>query len=628
MTTFEAVQKAELILRLADITLPKTRTFLEYSKLVAEVAKGLPASSRALLGFDFKDWAYAWRRLHDEFDKIVTADPMIAYQPAHQVALEFHSSLAYVRYYMAGNRTSKTQSGYAEHYFVTTGQHKWRPFIRPPIATFIIGVDYAHYAQKVFGAKLLEGETDNPLSPMFPPGGKWFYHYDERKHLLKIACPECAEKGKAGSCPHPKSSIQLFSDEGTYKVLMGAQYALGHFDEHVDESFYNEARMRTKTVRGGCLIVTGTPLNGDEAWEVRKLYQRFLNGAPDNLFDPDSKDSPLYCSVHQIDQFKAGLSDPIQLRADMKDMDEFEIEARVYGKPAPFTDTPVFNRRKLANMRSYVRKPWRGELLYLVDGQPGDLRRVPFNAKIERTPIESGNLRIWKDPEPNAVYICAVDTAAGLRDRDASCASIVKCHIEGPKVCLELVAQWHGWMTPLQYADEVLKLCILYNSALCVVELTGGLGRAVVLKMKDEYTYWNMYRERVDFTQIEATMDPRIGIETNQQTKPFMVSALQMLIQEGRIAIPCEATLQELQAYEQVAVGSGGNRLLSPKFQGAKGSADDRTMSLVIAASIAISYTQLLYQVEYQKEQSAPNIKDAPEFWQSLYRETKEKTVE
>lgn len=614
----EAKEKAHWLIKKANGgTTPPYRNFLELAQLAADAALDFPAKEREKLKW-FTDWATTWRKLHDNYDKIVIADPMVQYEPAHKVALEFHSSPAFIRYFRAGNRCSKTQSGYAEHYLYLTGQHKWRKVIRPPLATFIVGVDYKHYSHGVFEAKFIEGEVDNPLSPMFPAGGKWLYHYDDRKHIVTIACPNCAEAGKAGTCSHPKSTCQLFSDEGSYEQLMGAQYALGHFDEHVDVGFFKEGIQRTKTVTNAGLIVTGTPLHGHEAWEHQKLTKRWLNGGKNNLSDPEDPQSPQWVSIHEISQWDAGIVPHAKIRQDMATYDEFEIEARVYGRPAPFTDTPVFDRRKLAVMRGLIKEPWRGVLK-----SPVKLQEVTPVTIFEKEEDKNGELRIWKEPENGATYICAVDTAAGLRDGDASCASLLKVGRLGTRLTLELVAQWHGWLNPLAYADEVFKLCVWYNSALCVIELTGGLGRGVMLVLKDEYHYWNLYRERTDFTNAAFSLDPRFGVDTNAGSKPFMVAALQMLLCEDRILVPCEATIQELSAYEQETVSRDGKKLASPKFQGAKGSADDRTMSLVIGAAVATSHTSLLYEVQHKETLSLDN-KPLPIFWKELYKELKD----
>lgn len=612
----EALAGAKVITSLARVkNLPTLRNFLEYGQVVAYAAKGLTPKQQERLGFNFLDWAETWRSLYDDFDALVQADPMLLYEPANQAALEFHQSKAYVRYFRAGNRTSKTQSGYAEHYLVTTGQHKWRAFPPPPASTFIVaGLPFTTYAPGVFQKKFLDGEDANPLSPMFPIGGKWFYHYDERQHCITIACPGCAHSGKASTCPHPKSSIRLFSNDNGWEVLQGAAYQLGHFDEHVDEDFFNEARQRTKTVPGGCLLVTGTPLHGFEAWEHRKLTAIVEEGGLINKVDPANPDSVPLVSLHMVDQFTAGLVPHADIKMEMSFMDKFEVDSRVYGKPAPLAKNPVFDRFALQEMEQGVCTPQRGSMLCERAFQelgPEDTDGIEFSPNLD------GPFRIWHMPQSGETYIAAIDTAGGLSERtarkkgdsfstertgDASCCSILRVYAEGLHTRLEMVAQWHGWLTPYDYADEVFKVCAFYNSALAVIEVTGGLGLAVVQRLKNDHCYWNIYRDAQDRAAVEFRPDNRMGVDTNMTTKPFMISALKQFIKERKLKIYDSATIQELTSFEQEDTGKGGSLLAQPKYRGAGGAKDDRVMSLAIGSATAITYAPILLQLVYNTE--------------------------
>jgi len=587
-----AIEKASGLLRGAGepCALEDYSTFLGFSDAAADAARDLSKAQKKALPW-LMDWARVWRRLRDEFDRVVLADPMILYQPANRASLEFHSSRAFVRYFRAGNRTSKTQSGYAEHYFISTNQHKWRPFPYGAHASFIVGVNFSKYCPAVFEAKFLKGEEGNALSPMFPVGGKWFNHYDERRHVITIACTPCAETGKAGTCRHRKSTIRLFSDIEGWEVLQGASYLMGHFDEHIDELFFNEAIQRTQTAGPeACLVVTGTPLHGHEAWEHQRLTKLHLEGAPANQVDPGNEDSPPFVSLHEIDQFEAGLVPHDKIRMTMKVMDEFEVESRVYGRPAPLAKNPVFDRRVLAELRKDCLKAARGELSLPVGlhaAQTTEATLVTFDEG------KSGDLRIWSPPNPSSQYILAVDTAKGLAGGDASCASVLEFYRSGISPRLRLVAQYHGWINPLDYAFEVFKLALYYNSALTAIELTGGYGEAVMLKMRQEFCYWNLFRDEASHSQAEHSLDGRFGVETNMRTKPFMVAALQQFVKDRAIGIPCEATITEMAAFEQERTKSG----LSTRYRGVGGSHDDRVMSLVVGASVALTAQVLDYQV-------------------------------
>jgi hypothetical protein len=611
----EALDIAKNILAKAKVPaeeVPRVSDFLRYAEVVANAAKDLTARQRGTLKFDFKDWAETWRDLHGRWNRVVEADPMVAYEPANPASLAFHSSPAYIRYFRAGNRTSKTQSGYAEHYLVTTGQHKWRHFGAPPVSTVLVaGMAYTDYTEGVFAAKFLKGEDNNPLAPIFPEGGKWFYHYDARQYIITIACPPCAVAGKAGSCKHPKSSIKLLSGEKDWESLQGTARTLIHFDEHVDETFFDEARQRTGTT-GGCIIVTGTPLHGFEAWEHRRLTSVFDDGPPSNLTDPSDDTSAPIVSLHKCSMYEGGLVPKWKVDMEASLMDEFERDARINGNPAPLTKNPVFDREATLRMKRECRPPTRGSLFVKPEVEMTSLQR-PEDVEIHSG--LSGPLRVWKMPEEGEVYVIAVDTASGLTERiekglhkregDASCASVLRVFPHGLGMGLEMVAQWHGWVTPYDYATEVFKLAVKYNGALAVIELTGGLGVAVMQRMKNDFFYWNLYREPADLAAAKFRLDARMGVDTSSTTKPFMVACLKQFIKEGRIAIYDDATIEELNAFEQVTMGAGGAMLEKPKYMGAGGAKDDRVMSLAIGCSVAVSSPHLIFVAQHAQENKA-----------------------
>jgi hypothetical protein len=245
----------------------------------------------------------------------------------------------------------------------------------------------------------------------------------------------------------------------------------------------------------------------------------------------------------------------------------------------PLAKHSVFDRHILAKMRNLCTEPRRFRLE----------TDVPLMEASDVTPIQlieddSGLLRLWEEPTPGAQYIIGVDTAAGLAGGDASCATVLKVWADSGLVKFKMVAQFHGWEDQFRYADDCFKLAIHYNSALVVVELTGGLGRAVVLRLK-ELAYWNIFRDIRQAEFADPGREPRFGVDTSAYSKPFMVSCLQHAVKEGLIEVPCRATIEEMAAFSQEKSDSGKTTL----YRGAQGSHDDRVMSVVIAVSVAMS---------------------------------------
>jgi hypothetical protein len=539
---------------------------------------------------------------------------MLLYRPAHDVSLRFHSSEAFVRWYSAGNRPSKTQSGYAEHYLIVTNQHKFR-FIPPgEHSTFIVGLGYTKYCPNIFEKKFLTGEEGNPLSPMFPDGGKWFHSYDTKKHIITLACSLCANKGRAKQCPghHKKSDITLYSDVGGWESIQGSQFILGHFDEHIkDKKWYNEAQQRLSSVvyegkSVGKFILTGTPLHGINSWEMT-TFTPILEGNPkDNLSEPSNPDSPPFVELFEIDQFKAGLVPPETILKNMKGYTDAEIECRVYGKPVPITETPVFDKDILNNWRRATIAPKFMQL----DAKEGrglldiHTRHHVLSDELDKQLDSWTGLRVWEEPQPGGQYVIGIDTAKGLRDGDASAASVLRMQDINNQLHLSLVAQYHGWINMLDYGTEIFKMCKWYNDALAVVERTGGYGENVLLRMKDQLYYWNIFQDQ-SVSSVMGAMDTRYGIDTNQNTKPYMISVLQYAIKEGLLSVKCKQTVGELISYEQVNTSATGLKLVTPKFQGGGGSLDDRVASLFIACFVALKYNVFNHHVTTTEQTKA-----------------------
>jgi hypothetical protein len=613
----EALQKAKQILALARVKpRHKPRNFLEYGKTVADAAKELSAGQRAELPW-FADFALTWRKLYDDFDKIYRADPMILYEPAHDMARRYHASKAFIRWFCAGNRSSKTATGFAEHYYTLTGQHKWRDLPPAPLSSFIVGVDFQNYSKNVFEKKFLVGEDGSYITPIFPEGGKWLHHYDDRKHVIWLGCKQCANEGKSQSCRHQKSNLSLYSDESGWEVLQGAQFILGQLDEDVQGGYFSEAFTRLLTVPFSSLMVTGTPLFGPDAWQTKKLERLWKEGGVENLRYPTRKDSPLIVEKFLISMRDAGLVPKAEIDAFEKGLDEWERRARIHGEIVAIAQNPVFDKIALAEQTVSV--PERCDLVFDIkpDEKVPELENLMPGQrfKMEHSPL--GRLRVWEDPQPEVNYIAAVDSAMGLTDGDPSCCSILKVTKRGFKIALELVAQFHGHLNPHEYADEIMKIAVWYNSALVGVELTGGLGYAVVLKLK-EYAYWNIYRDNNGPEMARPGLDSRLGIDTNQQSKPFMIGALQNFLKQRLLVIPCENTLAEMRAYEQERSPTGK----TTQYRGTGGSHDDRVMSLAIAAAVAVSSPHLIDLTDFRVKPSKKEaLQKLDQTWQDVHTE-------
>ena len=611
-------------------------TFLDFADNARQAILAL--STKQQTSKPIADLALGLRKLRDDFETVVTADPMCVYTPRHSVALAFHRSKARVRYFHAGNRASKTESGKAEVYWTLTGTHPYRALAPQPAQVFIVGTNFTKYRPMVFESKYLTGEQGNPLSPAFPEGGKWFYRYDQKTYTIEICCDECAEMGKASSCPHPKRKLILFSDEEGPGVMAGGQYALGQLDEQIDYAIYREARERIKTVPNAGLIVTETPLNGRAWWTWSVLAAQ-----------ADTREMILNTDIpiaerFNIDQFSAGLVPHEEILASMRDMEEPEIKARIFGLPVVALDKAVFDLSTLSKMHEEVGEPLRGQLeLPGADGSSQEERLVtlPYDPPPDRMPAfleaDTGNLRIWEPPQLTAQYVIGVDVAHGLTRRDASSADVLKMTPVGTDMLVEQVAQYHGWVNPLIYAEELFKLGIYYgagNGRSRLVPERNGPGMALIQRL-NELGCWFLFQDVTSPAGVRYTLEQQYGLDTNIRTKSIIVAALQNAIRARRYGRPgvilhCVQSIVELENYVQEMTESGqafrfeaaGHKEARNRPGKDEGFGhDDRVMSLAIATYVARTYPIFDYDMEKQLRDKPTADARSQRMWNGLHDE-------
>lgn len=603
----EVIRRCRTIVEAAGLTDEQhlgPANFLDYSNLVRDIIGNWSHDQRN------QDWVQSFaeglRRLRGDFLKIVEADPPVIYKPLHQASLEFHQSLAKTRYYRAGNRSSKTQSSVIDDYWVLTGQHPWRPRPSLPSSVGIVMVEFTKSAQTIFVPKFIDGEPSNPLSPIFPDRGKWLHHWDERKLIAHIACPECANAGRARSCRHPKSKLYMFSNVSKPISMAGGQHSQMHLSEQIPEGFYTEGMQRLKTVVHSGMIVEETPLGGKGFW-THKVLTVLAKSQKVNA----RTGYPLV-TLHTVSQYETGLYPREDIDAECEHMSAEEIESRVYGRPAAFSATAVFDKWQISDMIAKARPPlYRCRLrvrhLYPEKTTPDDeeennhwdedadgynvrevLERATDITEVAPVMCDDGELRVWESPIPFAQYVIGADVAEGLTTNDASCAQVLKMKRQGHSMKLEHVASYHDWVNSIPYAFILYRLALWYNHATIVPERRGP-GDATCQTLRD-IGCWMLHRDLNDPAAALAGVDARFGVDTNVATKPLHISALQNMIWNKRLKrrhfnTHDIETLEELGSYGQERSPSG----ITVRFRGEGGTLDDRVMGVAIATNIALT---------------------------------------
>jgi len=183
----------------------------------------------------------------------------------------------------------------------------------------------------------------------------------------------------------------------------------------------------------------------------------------------------------------------------------------------------------------------------------------------------SGNIWIYKEPDPDHKYAIGADVASG-HGRDYSCAFVIDL------ATMDLVAEFHGKVGEDVYARDLHFLGAMYNRALIAIETQGGYGTAVVISMRDGVggrpPYRHLYRHILGSRPDLPEAKP-FGWPTNVQTRPTIVNQLEKAVRERVLPGIPQMLLREMQTFVEHETGT------SPRAQ--EGTRDDRVMACCIA---------------------------------------------
>ncbi|MCI1776564.1 MULTISPECIES: DNA packaging protein [Paenibacillus] len=174
-------------------------------------------------------------------------------------------------------------------------------------------------------------------------------------------------------------------------------------------------------------------------------------------------------------------------------------------------------------------------------------------------PTLSGELVIYRKPEPGKRYVLAADTAKGKEDGDYDAAYVIETRTG------EMCAALHGkWDTDL-YGKKLNTLGLYYNTALLAVE-NNNTGESVL------NTLFNTCHYPLLFMHKKGTM----GWNTNQATRPVMISDFKEAIRDQLFEIYCPALYGEC----MTLIDKNG------KAEADSGCNDDRVMAYSIALQV------------------------------------------
>jgi hypothetical protein len=212
---------------------------------------------------------------------------------------------------------------------------------------------------------------------------------------------------------------------------------------------------------------------------------------------------------------------------------------------------PVFDRAKLRMMSLKCKPPrFRGDLT----------EKGP-------RPNEDGPLKIWRTPEPGAIYTVGVDVADGGEQGDYSCAEVWR-KLPAPYVA-EQVAEWHGHLDPYNFAHIVERLGRWYNEALVAVEINA---HGLATQNELQRGYWNLYRQEY-YDRYDNKPTKKLGWETTLRSKKLLISFGTHCISDMTILVHSDKLIREAMTF--VRDESGGASASGNGY-------DDRIMAALI----------------------------------------------
>jgi len=194
----------------------------------------------------------------------------------------------------------------------------------------------------------------------------------------------------------------------------------------------------------------------------------------------------------------------------------------------------------------------------------GELDMTAEDVRKQFVPRADGRLRIWRWPTEDHDYVIGADPSAGVEGGDFSCAEVLD------RTTQEIVATWHGLLTPIEFAHVLMDLGFYYHTAQLAPEITGGHGFSVIEECRAR-GYPNFYIwQRTD--RIKNTMTNYYGWMTTFATRPLLFDAMHFALVHGDLMIWDPETCFEMM----------GTRYISPEY--AEGEEhDDRVMAAMIA---------------------------------------------
>lgn len=197
--------------------------------------------------------------------------------------------------------------------------------------------------------------------------------------------------------------------------------------------------------------------------------------------------------------------------------------------------TPYFSKRNLLVLRNRCSEP----------KERGDISGVGFTLN------EDGPFKIWERPLPGYEYMIAADVGEGLIDGDYSTIEVLKVPKGIPQI--EQVAEWKGWIDPVQFGGKLVEIARWYNEGMLVPE-TNNHGFTTLNEIKQ--LYWNIYRWQY-FDRFKRYETEKLGWQTSIATKPLLCSYASSCLTADILIIHSQDLIDEMLSFVRNVNNSG-----------------------------------------------------------------------
>jgi len=320
------------------------------------------------------------------------------------------------------------------------------------------------------------------------------------------------------------------------------------------------------------------------AWFDDELYRRPLAGG---------QMDPIPSCVEEREEF---LSDEASMKA-LNDLDDDQLNWRRWAivsrcgnsldsfkQEYPSTPDeaflasgrPVFNQQRI----NYRKRQLEAHDLKARHGKAkkrfvtGDVKKKGRTAKFVANP--HGYLRVYQFPVAGHHYYAAADVSEGVvkgKTGDRSAIQILDTST------FEQVAVWVGRIPVHEFTDALEILGYYYNTARLVPEANNH-GHTVCYMLTNRH-YPNLWL-REDIDGLGAKIVEKPGWLTNVKTRPFMVDALDQLVNESTIKVNDIPSLDEMLSFVR--------NPKTGKPEGDEGCHDDLVIALAIGCGALKSW--------------------------------------